>query len=181
MIKADTIRFWKKGGIEHSTLHNPAFTNWAAGGENAMSATALLSVYAIIKRKKRPGTTLSILLMVCFKAEKLLSEKMKDKIDFSTKYGRQIKETHWYYSALINLKVSLMQDTIIPMTLMLFLVFITCICIGWQLDLIINRMITYLYFISPVTSKTTIVNDPRLADAGAYGVEKAEYDSLELK
>ena len=34
------------------------------------------------------------------------------------------------------------------------------------------------FFVSPATARWIIVNDEQLADAGAFGVEKAEYDTL---
>jgi hypothetical protein len=39
----------------------------------------------------------------------------------------------------------------------------------------------FSFFMSPVTGKITVVNDQTLADAGAYGVDKALFDTAGVK
>ena len=46
---ADTLRYWKKGGLVGINFTQSSFTNWAAGGENALSATALVNLFANYK------------------------------------------------------------------------------------------------------------------------------------
>ena len=43
---------WTKGGVGGINFSQSSFTNWAAGGENALSATALVSLYANCKKDK---------------------------------------------------------------------------------------------------------------------------------
>jgi hypothetical protein len=47
--------YWKKGGMTGLNFTQSSFTNWAAGGENAFSATALTTLFANYKRTNGPG------------------------------------------------------------------------------------------------------------------------------
>ena len=48
---------WKKGGDAGLNFSQSSFTNWAAGGENALSLTAFTNVLQTIKKVKTHGTT----------------------------------------------------------------------------------------------------------------------------
>jgi len=181
IIAADTMRYWKKGGIGGINFAQSSFTNWAAGGENALSATALLSVYANYKKDKTTWDNTLDLAYGMIQSGKAPLRKNEDKIDFSSKYGRHIKESKWYYSALVNFKSQFDAGYNFPNDSTVISRFLSP---GYVLGAIgfDYKPKDYLsFFISPVTSKTTIVADAKLADAGAYGVAKAEYDTAGVK
>src|SRR6218665_1983184 len=48
----DTIKYCVIGGLLGLNFTQSSFTNWAAGGENAISATALVNLFANFKRNK---------------------------------------------------------------------------------------------------------------------------------
>lgn len=48
----DSIKAWKKGGVGALNFSQVSFSNWAAGGENAISAAALLNFFANYKKDK---------------------------------------------------------------------------------------------------------------------------------
>lgn len=181
IIATDTLRYWKKGGIGGINFAQSSFTNWAAGGENALSATALLSVYANYKKEKTSWDNTLDLAYGMIQSGKAPLRKNEDKIDFSSKYGRHIKESKWYYSALVNFKSQFDAGYNFPNDSTVISRFLSP---GYVLGAIgfDYKPKDYLsFFISPITSKTTIVADGKLADVGAYGVEPALYDTAGVK
>lgn len=178
---ADTIKYWKKGGLVSINFSQASFTNWAAGGENSLSGIAIFNTFANYKKDKNTWDNSLDLAYGLLQSGISALRKNEDKIDLSSKYGRYAFLEHWYYSALINFKSQFADgynypnDSVVISRFMAPAYLLGAIGIDYKPN-------SYLsLFISPVTSKTTFVNDQRLADAGAFGVDKAEYDSIGVK
>ena len=175
------VKLWSKGGVAAFNFAQSSFTNWAAGGENALSGTALLSVFSNYKKEKTTWDNTLDLAYGMVQSGKAPLRKNEDKIDFSSKYGRYAFKNYWYCAALVNFKSQFANGYNYPddSTVISHFMAPAYVLGAIGLDYKPNNFLSL--FISPVTSKTTIVNDPRLADAGAYGVEKAEYDTAGVK
>ncbi len=175
----DTTKLWTKGGVGGINFSQSSFTNWAAGGENALSATALMTVFSNYKKDKTTWDNTLDMAYGMLQSGKAPLRKNEDKIDLSSKYGRYAFKKHWYYSALVNFKsqfdngYNLPDDSTIVSHFMAPAYVIGAIGLDYK-----TTDNSFSAFIAPFTSKTTIVNDQRLADAGAFGVDKAEYDSI---
>lgn len=181
IIKADTVRRWKKGGITAVNFAQSSFTNWAAGGENALSLTALLSVYANYKKGNTSWDNTLDLAYGMIQSGKSPLRKNEDKIDFSSKYGRHIKDTKLYYSALVNFKSQFDVGYNFPNDTTIISRFLAPAYILGAIGFDYKPNDYLSLFVSPLTSKTTIVADQNLADVGAYGVAPAEYDTAGVK
>jgi hypothetical protein len=102
--------------------------------------------------------------------------KTDDKIDFVSKFGRKAYK-NWYYSALLSFKTQMTpgynypNDSIKISDWLAPAYFMTAIGLDYKPDAYFSM------FVAPVTAKITMVNDQALANQGAYGVEKASYDS----
>ena len=175
----DTTKLWTKGGVGGINFSQSSFTNWAAGGENALSATALMTVFSNYKKDKTTWDNTLDMAYGMLQSGKAPLRKNEDKIDLSSKYGRYAFKKHWYYSALVNFKsqfdngYNLPDDSTVVSHFMAPAFVIGAIGLDYK-----TTDNSFSAFIAPFTSKTTIVNDQRLADAGAFGVDKAEYDSI---
>jgi hypothetical protein len=107
------------------------------------------------------------------------ARKNEDKIDLTSKLGRYAFYDHWYYTALVNFKTqfdngyNLPDDSNVVSHFMAPAYVIGSIGLDYK-----TKDNSFSAFISPVTSKTIIVNDQKLANAGAYGVDAAQYDSV---
>jgi hypothetical protein len=105
--------------------------------------------------------------------------KNEDKIDFTSKIGRYAFYNHWYYTALINFKsqfddgYNLPDDSNIVSHFMAPGYVIGSIGLDYK-----TKDNSFSVYISPITSKTIIVNDQRLANEGAFGVTAAKYDTV---
>lgn len=170
---------WNKGGILGINFSQASFTNWAAGGENALSATALMSLYANYKKDKDTWDNTLDLAYGMLQSDKAPLHKNEDKIDFSTKYGRYAFYDRWYYTALLNFKSQFTNGYNYPNDSVVISHFMAP---GYLLGSLGMDYKTadnsFSVFISPLTSKTIFVSDQRLANTGAYGVEPAKYDTV---
>ena len=175
--KTDSIKKnWKTGGVGALNFAQTSYTNWAAGGQNSIAGTALVSLYANLH--KGLSTWDNTLDMAYGKTElgNDRPRKSDDKIDFSSKYGRYTFIKHWYYSALFNFKsqfdkgYNYPNDSTVVSHFMAPGFFVLSLGMDYKLKDYFSA------FIGPLTAKLTVVNDQTLADAGAFGVDKAIYD-----
>lgn len=183
--KTDTIvPNWKRGGVVGFNFTQASFTNWAAGGINSVSGQFLFNTYA---NYKKGMTTWDNILDVSYGLVKQgTSESIRkadDKLDITSKYGQYAFKKVWYYSILANFKTqfqpgytyqgdtarTLISDFMSPGYLVL--------AVG--LDYKPNDK--FSIFTAPATAKYTFVYNQTLADAGAYGVEKAVYDTAGVR
>lgn len=170
---------WKAGGVIGLNFSQTSLTNWAGGGENSIAVSTYASLYANYKKGETTwDNTLDLGYGLIQQGSQTL-RKSDDKIDFASKFGHYAFKKVWYYSALLGFKTQFapgyayssdgsttwISDFMAPGY--------GIAAIG--LDYKPNPALTVM--ISPATCKVTMVMAPTLANAGAFGVEKAEYDA----
>jgi hypothetical protein len=177
---ADSIEGWKKGGIITLNLSQTSLTNWAAGGQNAFSANGLISLFANYKKDKNLwSNSLDIGYGILKQGKDEDFIKTDDKIDLLSKYGRKAAE-HWYYAALFNFKTQMTDGYNYPNdSVKISALFAPAYILG-SLGMDYKPNDELSAYISPVTSKITIVTDQDLANQGAFGVTPAEYNDLNV-
>lgn len=172
----DTTKYWAKGGFVSLSFNQLSVTNWAAGGENAISVVSVVNLFANYKKEKTTwDNTLDMGYGLIQLADNPL-RKNEDKIELNSKYGRLAKGD-FYYAALINMKTQFANGYNFPndSVIISHLAAPAYITVALGMDYKPNDW--FSLFVSPATGKYTIVNDQKLADAGAYGVEAAKYDT----
>lgn len=174
----DSTKNWIKGGDAGLNFSQSSFTNWAAGGENALSLTAYTNVFSNYKKGENTWDNSLSLAYGMLQSGHTAVRKNEDKIDFTSKYGRYAFAKRWYYSALLNAKSQFAPGYNFPddSTVISRFAAPAYLLVALGLDYKTTDGV-FTLFVSPLTMKTTIVNDYRLANAGAYGVEAAEYDT----
>lgn len=173
---ADTLEGWKTAGIFGANLSQTSLTNWAAGGQNSFAINGLFSLSANYKKNKNVwdnSLDMGYGLLRQGKEKKFM--KTDDKIDVLSKFGREAF-SNFYYAAMLNFKTQMaagfnypndsvkISDWLAPAY--------TVVAIG--MDYKPNKY--FSAFVAPLTGKLTYVNNQSLADAGAFGVEKAKFD-----
>ncbi|MEO0403674.1 MAG: DUF3078 domain-containing protein [Bacteroidota bacterium] len=174
---ADTT--WKTGGTFGLNFSQTYLENWAAGGQSSISGTGLLSLFANYAEGRQTwDNSLDLAYGLLRQGESGSVIKTDDRIDFSSKYGYKASE-NWYYSGLVNFRTQfapgytivdgeptddLISDFLAPAYLL----------VAPGMDYKPNDK--FSAFISPATYKMTIVMNDSLADAGAFGVDAAEFD-----
>lgn len=175
-IEKDTITGWKTGGVFAITGSQTSLTNWSAGGENSISLNALLSVFANYKKGKGAwdnSLDVGYGLMKQGWGDEIPFSKTDDKVDLMSKFGYRAFKS-WYYAALFNVKTQmtpgykLPTDTVKISNFLAPAYVIAAIGMDYKPD---NHLSV---FIAPLTAKWTIVNDPVLSAAGAFGVNPGE-------
>ena len=105
-------------------------------------------------------------------------KKTDDALQFNSTFGyRKDSLTNWYHSAKFNFNTQFMNGYAYPNTSKAiskpFAPAYIFMGVGAEN---INNEKKRIFYISPFTFKTTFVLDQKLADQGAFGVEKATYD-----
>lgn len=173
----DSLDGWKKGGIFSVNFTQVSLTNWAAGGENSISLNGILSVFANLKKGNSTWDNSLDLGYGFLKSGIENTRKTDDKIDFTSKYGKKASK-NWYYAGLVNFKSQMAPGYNYPNDSVEISDFLAPAYILGAIGMDYKPNKFFTMFISPITSKITIVNDATLANQGAYGVEAAEVDTL---
>jgi hypothetical protein len=166
----DTI--WRTGGVFSLNMAQSSFTNWAAGGQNSLSFNGLINLTANYKKNKSAWDNALILGygQMFIKGGTPDLTKTDDRIDFQSKYGIKASEK-WYYSALMSFKTQMAPGYNYPNTENKISDFLAPAYLIFSLGMDYKPKPEFSAFLSPLTSKNTIVNDQVLSDAGAFGVE----------
>ena len=101
--------------------------------------------------------------------------KTDDKIDFTSKFGKKVVP-HWYYAALVNFKTQMTPGFNYPNDSTKISDLLAPAYFLGAIGMDLKPSKNFTAYIAPLTAKVTVVNDQNLADAGAFGVEKATYD-----
>lgn len=174
---------WKKGSIIGLNFSQTYLDNWQGGGQSAINGTALFNAFVNYKKGKISwDNTLDAAYGLTRIGEKGQVQKTDDRIEVNSKLGIKspIPKTSW--SALFTFRTQwdagydyaetpspLISDPFAP----------AYILAGLGIDYKPNDKFTAN--ISPVSNKTTIVDNQRLADDGTFGVTAATYDAMGMK
>ena len=176
----DTL--WRKSGIINLNFNQTSFNNWAAGGENALSLSGLLSAFDNYKKGKTAWDNSLDLGYGLLKQGDQKVRKNEDKIDFTSKLGHDANgKGKLFYTALLNFKSQFDKGYNYPNDSIAISKFAAPAYITIALGLDYKPNKDFSVFVSPLTAKITLVTDQDLADAGAYGVDPAEYNSPGVK
>ena len=166
---------WKKGGLAALNFTQVSLSNWAAGGENSISGIALFNFFANYKKGKDTWDNTIDLGYGLTQNGSNDPIKSEDKIDLSTKYGRHAFG-HWYYAAMLGFKTQFTEGFNYPNDSVTISDFLAPAYITLALGMDYKPNDNFSVLIAPITGRIIIVNNDDLADAGAFGVDPAEYD-----
>lgn len=172
----DTIKNgWRTGGVVSLNFTQVSLTNWAAGGNNSISLNGIASLYANLKKGNSTWDNSLDLGYGLLKQGDEGVRKTDDKLDFMSKYGQKAFN-HWYYAGLVNFKSQMAPGYNYPDDSTVISRFLAPGYILGAIGMDYKPSDAFTLFISPLTTKMTIVADEKLANAGAFGVDAATYD-----
>jgi len=173
---------WKQGGLVGFNASQTLLNNWAAGGQSSITGTGYVNLF---KNYAKGNITWDNTLDLSYG---VLNQgiiegnniKIDDRIDFNSKFGRKASEK-WYYSALLNFrsqfapgyeivdgaenKDNKISDFLAP-----------AFVLG-SIGMDYKPSENFTAFISPITTKNTIVNDANSELRGSYGFAEDELGS----
>ncbi len=173
MAQADTIappKPWKHSGLYSLGLTQTALSNWAAGGSNSSNFTVLLKQAATLTKNK---STWFNLLEVNFGYSIQPNQDVKtdDKIEYTTRFDRELGEKKWSLSAFGNVRTQLLDGFENPgdpvesrISTFLSPAYATY-GLGFTNKSAVEGLVVY---ISPATVKNTFVSDSTLAYGNAF-------------
>lgn len=165
---------WHFYGSSSLTFNQVALMNWVAGGENTLSLEAAQLLGLDFKRGKMSWNNTLNLGYGVMKQGKSELRKHLDLIDFSSKFGYEAMKT-LYYSALFGLSTQFAPGYKYPER-KLISDFAAPLYVNLSLGLDYKPDDHFSLFFSPLTGRMTYVRNMDLADIGAFGVKKAEFD-----
>lgn len=169
----DTSRnVWRKGGIFSLNVSQAALDHWAAGGDkSSFSLNGLLNGYASYNKGKNTWDNILDMAYGYMKTNTTGFRKSDDHFYFTSKYGRQATENKkWYYSALFDFKTQFangyLYDSDGKQTYhsTLFSPAYVLLSLGMNY----KPADYFSLFLSPITSRWTIVNSDLLASQQIY-------------
>ena len=169
---------WNTSGIVALNFNQTSLTNWAAGGENSIAASGLVSLFAKYKKGRTAWDNSLDLAYGLLKAGEKSVRKNEDKIDLLSKFGYDVKDkSKFAYAVLFNFKSQFDNGYNYPTdtTKVLISQFASPAYILFSLGIDYKPNKDFSVFLSPLTSKTLIVNNQDIADGGAFGNDPAEY------
>lgn len=175
----DTIKHWEKKNIVGLDLTQVSFVNWNAGGENSISG---ILKGAFVRKYTKDRLFWHNELITRYglnKQDGRDARKTDDQFQLNSTAGYKTDSiSNWYYSAKFNFNTQFTNGYAYPNTdIAISKAFAPAyIFLGVGSEYISKDKTLIMYF-SPLTDKTTLVLDQKLADQGAFGVTKATYDA----
>lgn len=168
---------WKRSGLVGINFTQVNLSNWAAGGENSFAGMAMFKYAANYNDGKNTWDNMIDLAYGLTQKGDESPIKSDDKIDLSTKYGRYAFK-HWYYSALLGFKSQFTAGYNYPNDSVEISNFMAPAYITLALGMDYKPSDAFTMLVAPLTGRIILVNDQNLADAGAFGVDPAQFDLL---
>ena len=175
----DTVKWkWKLGGVSNINLSQTSLSNWAAGGEKfSMSLRAYQNLYLLHRSGRHTWDNNLDYRFGYIQTTSMGGQKNDDQFDFVSKYGLQIDSTKkWYASVLFNPQTQFFdgrsyynRDSSTLSSTFLSPGYVT-LAVGFDYKPFPKK--AFSIFISPVTSRTTLVMKRRLAEQGNFGVAR---------
>ncbi len=179
--KTDTVKYWNNEINPILNFNQVSLTNWSAGGESSFSGAMYLK--GVFKYKKNK-TAWDNLIDMGYGMTKQGGQKLyktEDKLNLASMIGIQAGEGKWYYTGMFDLKTTMAPGYNDPVNRTDKLSeFMAPGFINLSIGMNYKPNDNFSIYLSPVSSKMTIVADDSLANAGAFGVDpgdkfRAEY------
>ena len=162
----DTV--WRSGGIFAVNFSQVSLTHWAGGGQNAVSLNAIANYFAHYKRAKNSWDNDFNLGYGFTMQDNSPAIKNDDRIDLTTKYGREASG-HWYYSSLLNFRSQFTNGYNYPNDSTVLSKFLAPGYILLALGMDFKPTNNFSMFVSPATARFIIVDDDSLSAHGRTG------------
>ena len=172
---------WKTDGFIGINLSQTSLSNWQGGGEDNFAVTGIVNYEAKYEKGKNEWyNKIDAQYGMTRLGSANFFKKNVDQLFAMTKFSLLASKKYWFYTLTADFRTQMSPgynyyaDSIAPGIVSNFMApgYIQ-LCLGMDFKLDDYFSITF----APAAGKVTIVNDKGLADAGAFGVEPAVYDT----
>jgi hypothetical protein len=170
--------YWERKNIVGLDISQIAFVNWNAGGVNSVSGLVKGNFLRKYQKGNLKWVNELIIRYGVNKQDGIELRKTDDAFQFASTMGYKNNEfSNWYSSAKFNFNSQFTNGYAYPNTSKAiskpFAPAYIFLGVGSEY---VRKEKNLTLYISPLTMKTTLVLDERLANQGAFGVTKAVYD-----
>lgn len=177
--KEENPEAWKLKGVTGLNASQTALSNWSAGGENSIAGTLYLNG----ELSKKTGNWLWLNTLALeyglTNTKSLGTQKVSDKIDFSTQLGYSINNK-WYYTMMGSFVSQFYKGYNYPDKSEYISNFMAPGYSNVSLGIEYRPNDNYSAYLSPIAGKLTFVCDDRLSSEGAFGVDPGDKFRAEL-
>ena len=176
----DTISYWTKENKVGLDISQITFVNWNAGGNNSISGLVKGQFIRTFIKDNIHWKNELIMRYGINKQESQEVRKTDDQFLFNSTFGyKRDSISNWYYAGKFSFNTQFANGYSYPNTDLAiskpFAPAYTFLGVGAEYS---RKDLNLNLYLSPLTQKTTMVFDQRLADQGAFGVDKAVYDEF---
>ncbi|NHN26648.1 DUF3078 domain-containing protein [Flavobacterium jejuense] len=176
----DTISYWKKNNKVGLDISQITFVNWNAGGNNSVSGLLKGNFVREYSKKNLNWKNELIFRYGINKQEGQEVRKTDDQLQINSAIGfRKDTLSNWFYGGKFTFNTQFANGYSYPNTELAiskpFAPAYIFLGIGAEYS---RKDINLNLYLSPLTQKTTLVLDQRLANQGAFGVDKAIIDEV---
>jgi hypothetical protein len=161
---------WKLLGTGAIGFSQTALSNWAKGGESSLTLLLIGKYSANYSKKNYKWENLAEFRLGIFTSESRGLEKNDDKLEFQSRFGLSAFKK-WYYSAESNFRTQIARGYSYPDKSNPISAFMAPAYLTFSLGMDYKPNKNFSLFLSPFTSKTTIVRDTALIDPTHFGIE----------
>lgn len=167
---------FNKGGYASLIFNQITFMNWVKGGENSVSATGLLNLFANLNKEKFIWENAVDLKFGLQNNEESGLRTNQDAMDLITKFGYKAL-AQFYYSGLVNFKSQFANGFNFPNDSVVVSKFFSPAYLILSLGVDFKPNENLSLYLSPMTGKFIFIGDKKIANAGTYTSEPALFDS----
>ncbi len=176
-VAKEKVAGFHYGAIVNLSMNQVSFNNWSAGGNNSLSANSLINYFFYYKKDKMIWDNYgSIGYGILNQESNDDIIKTDDKIEFTSKLGYN-SVNNFYYATLFNLKTQMAPGYANPEDSVKISDFLSPLYLTGSIGMDYQQGDRLSLFAAPISGKMTYVGNQDIADAGGYGVDKAEYDN----
>ena len=170
----DTTSYWSHDGELGLNFSQLSLVNWNAGG---VSSIALNGLFRYNTKYEKGSHSWETGLEAGYgfirrDGEDLI--KSDDQLGLFSQYNKQWKQKHLNYSALLKFNTQFTDGFNYPNDSVVISSFMAPAYIIYSVGITYKPSKNFSLLVSPITGKTTIVNDDTLAAQGAFGVDPGE-------
>ncbi len=168
---------WKRNGILSFQLNQASFSNWSAGGENSYSFLALMKYYADYKHNNfSVNNNINLKYGLQSTGDESL-RKNEDLIELNSQLNHKFSDK-WSVSGLVNFNTQFTDGYNYPDDSTVVSKFMAPAYLTIAPGILYKPADYFTILFSPISLRATYVTDQDLADLGAFGVDKAEFNDL---
>lgn len=149
---------WQISGLYSLTTTQTTLTNWAAGGNNNVNINALLKQKAVLTKNKWVWNNL-LEANYGHNFQKDFNNKTDDRLEFTSRVDRQLKETTWFLSGFLNARTQFTDGFSSPTDSVRISTLMAPAYLTYGLGLTNKSFKGLSIYFSPITVKQTVVLD----------------------